>query len=609
VKVAITHPYSWPEVRRGAERITVETARALASRGHQVTLVTSGSSAGRSEVDGYNVVRLARRHRDALRHERWFARRIMPMLVRGRFDVVHSLMANDALAAVRTRRLGGHRAVYEEMGNPKRSWWATLPDRRTRERLVHQVDVYGCMSRYSLDVLQGEWGRQGTLIPGGVRLDLFHPAAERESRPTVLFSGAIDEPRKGVPLLLDALSELARREPDVQLWLSGPGDAEAMLAAASAEARGRTRVLGLGESQGQAERYGRAWVTALPSRGDSFGMALLESLACGTPIVVADDGAPPELVAPDIGAVCAPDDVASLVDALAKALDLAREPATAERCRAFASRFDWEASLAPRLERVYAGKEDPVTDEVAGRQAVVDRLLANPPVVHYMSFEDLKEGHLTGVWSTEESCYRFLAERCRPGSRTLETGSGMSTILFAAWGAEHRCITPGDEEARAVITYCQQEGISTESLTIDVAYSDAVLPRLDPNAPPLDIVFIDGSHGFPAPMIDWYFGAGRLCRGGVVVIDDLQLPAVRLLVDFLDRDPRWQPVRRTEKWAAFQRGSEGPLTEDWFLQPFFNDERRGWRRHLGRVEARARRTLGPAKRAVLRRLRKDEPGH
>ncbi|MES4793150.1 MAG: hypothetical protein C4321_09370, partial [Chloroflexota bacterium] len=77
--------------------------------------------------------------------------------------------------------------------------------------------------------------------------------------------------------------------PDVAVWLSGPGDASALLAAAPPEARARTTVLPLGEPTAQHERYGRAWVTTLPSRGDSFGMVLVESLACGTPIVAAAD--------------------------------------------------------------------------------------------------------------------------------------------------------------------------------------------------------------------------------------------------------------------------------------------------------------------------------
>jgi predicted O-methyltransferase YrrM len=240
----------------------------------------------------------------------------------------------------------------------------------------------------------------------------------------------------------------------------------------------------------------------------------------------------------------------------------------------------------------------------ASRQAIVDRVLATPPAVHHMSYEDcLNDLPVSGVWSTEESCYRFLAEQCQPGNHTLETGSGVSTILFAAWGAVHTCVTPGPEEAEAVIAYCKSQGISTDSLTIEVAYSDDALPRFT-SGPALDMVLIDGSHGFPAPIIDWYYGAGRLRGGGLLVVDDLQLPAVRILKDFLDRDPRWNSIRQTSKWAAYRRGGEGTLNEDWFMQPFYTLPEAAWRKGVSRVERTARRILGPVKRTAMRRLRR-----
>ena len=82
-------------------------------------------------------------------------------------------------------------------------------------------------------------------------------------------------------------------EPDVQLWLSGPGDADRAPRGAPQPRRASAReALGLGEADRQHERYGRAWVTCLPSRYDSFGMVLVESLACGTPLVTTTQGAP-----------------------------------------------------------------------------------------------------------------------------------------------------------------------------------------------------------------------------------------------------------------------------------------------------------------------------
>jgi phosphatidyl-myo-inositol alpha-mannosyltransferase len=359
MKVAITHPYSWPEVRRGAERITVETGRALAARGHDVTIFTSGRPVSSEDAGGGDrgakTIRYRRRFRGAQAHERWFGWRVFPDLVRRRFDAVHSLMPHDAVAAIRARRLTGHVTVYEEMGNPYRWWWDGLADRRARERVVREIDVYACMSRYSLRVLEDEWRRGGVVIPGGVRLGEFAPA-ERTPEPTILFSGALTEPRKHLDTLLEAIALLSRDEPDLRLWLSGPGDPAPLLARASPDARARTVVLDLGEADAQAERYARAWVTALPSEADSFGMALVESLACGTPIVVADDGAPPELLTGDTGAVARVCDAESLAGSLSTALGLSRRAETVEKCRQRASEYDWDSAIAPFLEKLYTGR-------------------------------------------------------------------------------------------------------------------------------------------------------------------------------------------------------------------------------------------------------------
>lgn len=358
MRVALTHAYSWPEVRRGAERIIVALSTALAERGHEVWVFTAGRRPERRRDDvGVTWVRLRRVFRDPLRHERDFGLRLVPLLARGRFDAVHSLGPRDAVAALRARRLGArHRTVYTNLGIPVRSWWDARPDGRAQARVVREIDVYGCMSRYALEVLRAEYGREGALTPGGVDLDTFRPAAAREPRPTILFSGALTEPHKGVATLLAAIPEVAAAEPDVQVWLSGPGDPTPLLASAPAEARARTTVLPLGEPQSQHERYGRAWVTTLPSWGDSFGMVMVESLACGTPIVPSDDSALPELVRPGLtGALCEPGDPASLARALLAGLELARRPETVAACRTSAEPFDWRRSIAPLCEQLYAG--------------------------------------------------------------------------------------------------------------------------------------------------------------------------------------------------------------------------------------------------------------
>jgi predicted O-methyltransferase YrrM len=237
----------------------------------------------------------------------------------------------------------------------------------------------------------------------------------------------------------------------------------------------------------------------------------------------------------------------------------------------------------------------------AERLAVIERVMADPPVVHYLTYEDLQSRRLTGVHSTEGACYRFLATMCERGSRTLETGAGISTVLFAAWGCEHRCVTPAQVEVDALVAYCREHCVPTDSVRFEVGPSEVVLARDDPGEPPLDVVFVDGGHGFPIPMIDWFYGAARLRKGGVLVIDDVHLPAVKILRSFLDLDPRWDRLERTSKWAAYERLGEGPLGEDWYDQPFYRMP--GSRlRPVGPWEDRARRVARPVRSALSRRF-------
>lgn len=193
----------------------------------------------------------------------------------------------------------------------------------------------------------------------------------------------------------------------------------------------------------------------------------------------------------------------------------------------------------------------------------VEQVLANPPKVHQGAPGD-------AAWSTEESCYRFMADQVEKGSRTLETGAGVSTVLFAAWGCQHVAVVPFGSEATALEHYLDEQGIILDSLTFDIRPSEVALPELAGGSP-FDLVFVDGCHGFPSPVIDWFYGAGLLRKGGIVVFDDVQLPQVQfLLTAFIEPDERWESVAGTTKWKAFRRLSEGSLGEEWFDQPFFS---------------------------------------
>lgn len=359
MRIAFTHAFCWPEVRRGAERFTQELGAALVRRGHEVTLLSAGWEPTTTVDDGVRTVRLQRRHEDGWAHEADFGRRVLPHLLRGRFDAVHSMGRRDALASIRAARLHrSRRTVITDLGLPSKAFWATHGrEAAVVEAVVRGIDVYSCMSEFALGFLARDYRRtDGVVVSGGVDLNAFAPAPARDPHPTLLLSGAFVEPRKGTATVLDALPRIAEQEPEVQLWLSGPGDPTELLAAATADARARTTPLGVGEPDEQAGRYGRAWATVLPSTDDSFGMALIESHACGTPIVVSTHGAPHELVDVGVtGELCEPHDPDGFADACLRAFALVRRSGTVDACRAAAARFDWDGALAPLAEALYRG--------------------------------------------------------------------------------------------------------------------------------------------------------------------------------------------------------------------------------------------------------------
>jgi Methyltransferase domain len=153
----------------------------------------------------------------------------------------------------------------------------------------------------------------------------------------------------------------------------------------------------------------------------------------------------------------------------------------------------------------------------------VEELLADPPKLHLRSSRSgAGDGPgLTNQWKLSDEELLFISRHVAKSSRTLETGAGCSTILFAMLGSRHTCIVPDQPLVDRILAFCNEKQIPTANLSFIVGISERVLPQLKDQD--FDLVLVDGRHGFPQLFLDWYYAAELLKVGGYVVIDDLHI--------------------------------------------------------------------------------------
>jgi glycosyltransferase involved in cell wall biosynthesis len=355
LRIALMNPCFWPEVRRGSERLIRELADGLLERGHSVHLITShpGLPSRRTE-DGLDVIRNWRPPSGRLRR-RLFEDHLTHVpfsylsLKRGRYDVAHAMYPTDALAAARWTERTGHPSLLSYMGIPHRR---NLADRRWRIATLRRA-IAGCSALTTLSEAADRgfrrWLGVGTrVIPPGVDLDAFQPGPGRSAEPSILFAASPSDPRKRLDLLLSAFTQVRERHLDARLLISDSG------AGAGQASTPGVEWANLDHPEALAAAYRRAWVTALPSLDEAFGLVLIESMACGTPVTASRSGALPEVVdGRPVGTLFDGDDPAALARALEEAFELSRNADTAAACRGRAEDFSIDRTV-DAFEQLYA---------------------------------------------------------------------------------------------------------------------------------------------------------------------------------------------------------------------------------------------------------------
>lgn len=180
------------------------------------------------------------------------------------------------------------------------------------------------------------------------------------------------------------------------------------------------------------------------------------------------------------------------------------------------------------------------------KMELLQRLICDNP-----SFHEWPDGSPAN-WAARPAVLAFVSSLLRPAMTTLETGAGQTTIIFAISGTRHYVITNQPNEPERIKAYCRKCGIKG-NLHFLLGGSDTVFSNNGVIPEALDFVFIDGAHRFPFPAMDWHYTEGRLRVGGILGIDDIDIPSVRILHDFLSGEQEWNLINVIGKTSFFEK--------------------------------------------------------
>lgn len=361
MKVGIVCPYDWSSP--GGVQVHIrDLAVALQRLGHTVSVLTPAEED--EDLPSYVVstggaVSLAYNgSRAKIALGPIATRRVRRWLREGEFDVLH---IHEPLAPSLSIL-----SCWAARGPMVATWHSSMERSRLLaagfsigQTALEKVSARIAVSEAARQTLVEHMGGDAVLIPNGVDCSLFGTGEPLPGWPgeggSLFFIGRIDEPRKGLQVLLAAMPAIIAAHPGVRLLVAGPGDVEQIAEDLPPEVADHVEFLGLVDEETKARAFLSADVYVAPNTGgESFGIVLLEAMASGTPVLASDLEAFRRVTDEGrAGASFANEDAADLARAAVALLSDAdeRRRLSAEGLLR-AREFDW-ATVAKRVVEVY----------------------------------------------------------------------------------------------------------------------------------------------------------------------------------------------------------------------------------------------------------------
>ena len=295
MRIGIACPYSW-DVPGGVQQHIRDLAEALIELGHDVSVIAPADEdrplppyvvpTGRAMPVPYNgsVARLSFGPLSTRRVRRW--------LRDGDFDVLHAHEPSvPSLPLLACWVASGPIVATVHTAMPRsRVLLATQPVLRTA---LEKIDGRIAVSEAARSTFVEHLGGDAVLIPNGVATRRYRHAEPLDGWPgdggAIGFLGRMDEPRKGLAILLRAFEVLAPARPGLRLLIAGTGDADEHRGRLPEELRMRAHFLGELSEEDKVRLLHSVDVFCSPNTGgESFGIVTAEAMAAGLPIVASD---------------------------------------------------------------------------------------------------------------------------------------------------------------------------------------------------------------------------------------------------------------------------------------------------------------------------------
>jgi hypothetical protein len=160
------------------------------------------------------------------------------------------------------------------------------------------------------------------------------------------------------------------------------------------------------------------------------------------------------------------------------------------------------------------------------------------------------------------------SEQIGPIRHSAETGSGITTLLFSHLSASHLVFALDlDGSLRQAK---DSPLLNPQAVTFVEGPTQVTLPNYRFSRK-LQIALIDGPHGYPFPDLEYYYFYPLIETGGLLIIDDIDIPSIARMFDIVKADDMFNLLETVRDTAIFRR-SQAPLidpqSDSWWLQGY-----------------------------------------